>query len=364
MRSRGFVPLTRAIGFGSLPSVVEDRAGHRALVRAFAEVGLPLELTRLVDTPIPSGAMVELFNRCAHILGDRTFGLDIGLDMERHAYGLWGQYGLLAPTLGDSIQRYIATTWAHQVGSSLELVRVGDHLLWRTALPIVASDIRAHTDHIVPPMLGAVRTYLGPDWVPDWIDVNYARDPDAWRLEDRLGVSIRYNQEWVGVALKPADLLRRRHPAFEAEFTDIVLRNIAADAVLPDAPEPARSLSAVVGLRLLDGRTDIEGAAKLADISVQGIQRLLRKKGYTYRELVDEARMARAVTLLRDSDAPIIEVALALGYEDHASFSRAFNRWLGCSPIEYRRSSATWPYLQRARAIASRAGVPATTETS
>ncbi|MEW5423364.1 helix-turn-helix domain-containing protein [Amorphus sp. 3PC139-8] len=346
MKSRGFVPLTRAIGFGSLPTVVDVRAGERALMRAFAEVGLPFELTRNVETPIPSGAMVELFDRCAHILGDRTFGLDIGLGMERRAYGLWGQYGLLAPTLGNAIERYIATSWAQQVGASLELVWRGDHWLWRSVLPGVSDDNRAHTDHLIHPMLGAVRTYLGPDWMPEWIEVNYARDPDAGKLEDRLGVPIRYGRPWLGLVLNPADLTRGRHPAYDDEMTDIVLRDVLADVVMPEASEPARSLSAVVGLRLLEGKTDIEGAARLAHLSVQGLQRQLRKKGYTYRELVDRARMTRAITLLRDSDVSIIEVALSLGYEDHASFTRAFNRWVGCAPIAFRKAKQAGPFLR------------------
>ena len=70
---------------------------------------------------------------------------------------------------------------------------------------------------------------------------------------------------------------------------------------------------------------------------VRSLQRQLLEKGYSYREIVTIARNERAVSLLRETSLPIMEIALLLGYEDHASFTRAFRRWMGCSPLEFRR---------------------------
>ena len=119
----------------------------------------------------------------------------------------------------------------------------------------------------------------------------------------------------------------------------VTLRDVLADVILADAPEPARALSAVVALRLLDGRSDIEGAAYLVGLGVQGLQRRLRQKGYSYREIVDEARRARAIRLLLETRMTVLAIALSLGYETHASFTRAFVRWMGCTPSEYRKGN-------------------------
>jgi AraC-like DNA-binding protein len=48
-------------------------------------------------------------------------------------------------------------------------------------------------------------------------------------------------------------------------------------------------------------------------------------------------RMCQAARLLRSSETPILDVAVAVGFADHPSFSRAFARYMGMTPSEYRR---------------------------
>jgi AraC-like DNA-binding protein len=49
-------------------------------------------------------------------------------------------------------------------------------------------------------------------------------------------------------------------------------------------------------------------------------------------------RMQLAASRLRDSDAKLIEIALDVGYESEAAFSRAFKRTVGESPGAWRRA--------------------------
>jgi AraC-like DNA-binding protein len=54
-------------------------------------------------------------------------------------------------------------------------------------------------------------------------------------------------------------------------------------------------------------------------------------------------RMQLATGRLRDTDAKVVEVALEVGYENEAAFSRAFKRALGTSPGAWRRASRARP---------------------
>ena len=58
----------------------------------------------------------------------------------------------------------------------------------------------------------------------------------------------------------------------------------------------------------------------------------------SYERLVVQSRFATATQLLQNTDVTVLDVALDAGYSDHAHFTRAFRRWTGMSPSEFRRT--------------------------
>lgn len=336
MTYRNANALIRAVGLGALPDLLQERAGEAAVFKTFEAVDVPIALLDTPTLPMPLSAMKALFSEAARRLGDRTFGLQVGARMSHKAYGPWVDYSSAAPTLGEALRRVVATSWAHQRGGALALVPDGDHLVLCFIMPAMGVDAMQHADHMLSPAIKFLQFYLGRDWRPDWIEVNYPRDPDAALIEDWMQVPIRFGRDRVGVAFR-AERLSCRHPVGAIEDGhDVTLRDVWDDVVLRDAPNPARFLSAVVSLRLLDGRSDIDGAARMAGLSMQTLQRRLREKGYNYREVLGAARRARAVRLLLETHLSVVEIALSLGYEDHANFTRAFRRWMGCAPTVFR----------------------------
>ncbi len=88
------------------------------------------------------------------------------------------------------------------------------------------------------------------------------------------------------------------------------------------------------------GRTTITEAAMSAGLSVRGLQRRLAEEGLTYSQLREEVRRDAAFRLVDNRSLSLSEVASALGYSDPAHFTRAFVRWNGVTPREYRHRTA------------------------
>ena len=86
-----------------------------------------------------------------------------------------------------------------------------------------------------------------------------------------------------------------------------------------------------------------KGAAKVADmlgLSERSLHRRLAEEGYPFGMLDARVRSNLAERLLRDTDLRLDSIAQQLGYAEAASFSRAFKRWNGCSPKQWRNRQA------------------------
>lgn len=80
----------------------------------------------------------------------------------------------------------------------------------------------------------------------------------------------------------------------------------------------------------------LEEVAQALHLSPRTLRRKLDAEGTSFRALVEDARQQLALQLLSLTDMKLDEMALQLGYADTASFTRAFRRWRGVSPGQYR----------------------------
>lgn len=88
-------------------------------------------------------------------------------------------------------------------------------------------------------------------------------------------------------------------------------------------------------LGLVASLDEVAGALAM---SPRSLRRKLDLEGTSFRQLLEEERRQLAQQLLANSPMKLDELAFHLGYTDTASFTRAFRRWMNCSPGEYRKS--------------------------
>ncbi|WP_198347300.1 AraC family transcriptional regulator [Nocardia terrae] len=160
----------------------------------------------------------------------------------------------------------------------------------------------------------------------------------------------------------PADTSRYRtvfgvEPSFGADRNELAFDPAYLDMPLPQANEWARSTCEQMCRELLTrrhARTGIAGTvrdllvrtpglvpdqttvAAALFISPRTLSRRLAEEGTTFRGLLDEVRQALSEELLDRTDMTTEQVSARLGYAEAASFIRAFRRWNGCPPQEYR----------------------------
>ncbi|MDC3415919.1 AraC family transcriptional regulator [Aquibacillus salsiterrae] len=89
--------------------------------------------------------------------------------------------------------------------------------------------------------------------------------------------------------------------------------------------------------RHYDQKLTLTILSELFNISSRHLNRIFKEEtGKTVIEFVHQVRINRAKKLLTESDAKIICIAMDVGYDDPAFFTRLFSRMVGCSPGKYR----------------------------
>jgi AraC-like DNA-binding protein len=82
----------------------------------------------------------------------------------------------------------------------------------------------------------------------------------------------------------------------------------------------------------------LKAVARRLELSQSTLRRRLREHGTTHSELVDLVRRERVRELLkRRSEASLETIALEIGFSHATALHRAFRRWFGVTPEQYRR---------------------------
>jgi AraC-like DNA-binding protein len=112
------------------------------------------------------------------------------------------------------------------------------------------------------------------------------------------------------------------------------------DEMLAELPRRAalgEQVRAALAADLRSGPT-LEGVAARLGTTPRSLQRRLREEGGSFQELLDELRRELSLRYLGEPDLTLAEVAFSLGFAEQSAFHRAFRRWAGTTPAEWRRA--------------------------
>ena len=95
-------------------------------------------------------------------------------------------------------------------------------------------------------------------------------------------------------------------------------------------------IRAIIIEQLPSGVPSQENIASQIHQSVRSLQRKLQAEKTTFKKLLEQTRLELAKQYLSECQRSISEITYLLDYTEPSSFTRAFNRWTGVNPLQFR----------------------------
>lgn len=168
-------------------------------------------------------------------------------------------------------------------------------------------------------------------------------EPPGPKRSELFGCPTHYGAPETRLVMR-RDLLEQPLPRTDPSLFQYLERH--AQAVLDQLPQStdlAGRVRRIVIDSLRGGEPTPARIAKSLGVSERTLQRRLQGEGTTFARIVDGARRELSEHYLTDPNVAAFEVAFLLGYSEPSAFHRAFRRWTGKTPQEYRRASVPSP---------------------
>jgi AraC-like DNA-binding protein len=320
----------------------------RAVVVVLRERGIRDELPEIADIDLtslrdPASAISraqasKLLSRIASVAGDPHVLLEVGRSVTDAHFHFLGPLLMSQVTARKTLELLFALCRTLLGGPSWSLELHGErasvgHPLWIE--DAVGARLEAELEMSIA--YHAARRYWGP-WVMPLLQVELSCDDggDPALYHRYLGQNVRFGAERSALTF-PAELLDYVRPAADSELA-ARLTDYAREKYMRDGEGRLWVERVESVLKAADAAAGLEfpEVARRCRVSTRTLRRRLAEEHTTFSEIRARVRIERAAALLVSTDQSTAAISSLLGYADANSFRRAFQRWAGRTPAQYR----------------------------
>lgn len=318
----------------------------RALVVYLSHLGVPLrqslDLVGLDKASLfnehsllSTDVLESLYEHAEKKLGIKDLGFNFGQTIEPDRWSTLGYIAYTAPTLKRALeQQYKFQSLVGNLGSPM-IKEQGDQILINWVPAYACSH---HTvEEIITGWVALSRKLSAAPVMPTKVFFAHACTGDERVYEQYFQCPVLFSQDANGV-LVDAELLDVPLIKHEPQLHELLCQHAEQQLASFTEAVPIEVMSQYMINRLSVKVPDIEEIAELMNLSVRTLQRKLSDAGTSYSQLLDSLRKQMAMDYLQMEHYSLMYIAEMTGFSEQSAFQRAFKRWTGMTPLQYRKS--------------------------
>ena len=326
-------------GLARFPLAILDFAEELGLDRAelMLVANLGEEDLHDPDARVPMRVVWSLWEEVIRRAPDRPLGMMFGRDASARELGLVGYTMYHSDSLQRAIERLIR--YSHILADAIQFRLVAAE---RTVQIVLDNEpearaLRHPVDSRLAAILAVSREITSTEIVPVEVCFCYPEPSATAAHREFFRAPLSFGQPDSMLVLRERDL---KLPVKSADETLSGYLDQLADELLQSATPRGSFVERVqraVWSKLSGGQPTLRRMAQVLGVSVRTLQRRLGEEGTTFAAVLDGLRRHMSVRLLNNRELAVYEVAYLLGYSEPSTFFRAFRRWHGIPPAEYRK---------------------------
>jgi AraC-like DNA-binding protein len=270
------------------------------------------------------------------------FGLRLGHQLQPSAHGPLGYLALASPDIITALETLRDFLPGRIPFAQLTLNQGPEWIncSLKILLPTQPEERRMLLECFVLLVQAVVESLLRRDLIEARIQFDFPEPDYSDAYPEYLHSPVAFSQAHNRIRL-PASLARVSNVSRDPEA--YALAESLCRRMLEQSPAAATSMSDRVRRLLLSqpaGTLNEDDVARAMYVSRRTLTRRLEKEGTGFRAIREQLMAELAAQHLKESAYSVEAVAATLGYHDASNFRRAFRRWYGVTPGDYRRQLA------------------------
>jgi len=288
------------------------------------------------DRRVPLDAMHKLMRRCIEVTGNQSFGLMAAEQLQPQILQGLGLGWLVSDTVYDGLRRTVRFCRLMSTGAIMQLNEEGQyvHLTITRSAKIEQCEAGA-IDFSVGIIARMCRLAMGEYIAPVKIEMERPTPVDVAQFESILCCPITFGQKQSRLTFYIPDILM---PLATGD-PDLARVNDAQAQGYIDSflvHNTTRKVVEKIVETLPDGAPNQQQIAETLNMSNRTLQRKLKSEGTSFLDLLQSTRMQLARRYLLQPARSVVETSYLLGFSEPSTFSRAFKRWTGQAPADFK----------------------------